>query len=278
MFLVYDKNMNKIDFPDGVKPLDIFISSISKTRNSDTSEGSNGRVNKGFTYDTRDVQLKVLLKAHDTEDYRLIRNSVYEMFQKGDELYVSEEYEKGKRYLITVDEQFIPERYSNNQRYAEATIGASISELPFAESIGTTQDIQVNGIDSEEELWGFGMGLIDDPDSLIYTHISNQFRIYNAGKAIHPFEEELKITISEVTGSTSYFELRNKTNNTVFHVNEAVSDTQTIVIDGPLVTSNGLAFLRKTTKEFIELVQGWNEFEITGATSSKVEFDFRFYY
>lgn len=279
MFLVYDKNMNPIPFPDGVKPLDIFISSISKTRNSETIEGRNGRVNKGFTYDTRDVQLKLLLKANDTKDYRLLRNAVYEMFRKGDELYVSEEYEKGKRYLITVDAQYIPERYNNNQTHAEATVTAHISELPFAESIGTTQDIQANGIDSEDGLWSFGMGLIDDPDSLIYTHTGNVFKIYNAGDIpIHPFEQNFKITITNITGSNSYFELKNLTNNTVFHVNEAVSSDKKIVIDGPNVTNNGLAFLRITTKDFIELVPGWNEFRITGATSAKVEFDFRFYY
>ncbi|MFB4471830.1 phage tail domain-containing protein, partial [Oceanobacillus caeni] len=134
MFIVYDKEMNVIPFPDGVKPLDIFISSIEKERTSDRAEGSNRKINYGSTYTDRDIELKILMKAHDTQDYRLLRNAVYAMFQIGDELYVSEKYERGKRYLICVDQRFIPERMPNNQRFAEANIVCSMPELPFAES------------------------------------------------------------------------------------------------------------------------------------------------
>jgi hypothetical protein len=277
LFLVYDKNMNPIKFPDGVKPLDIFISSISKERFSDKNEGANGVVNKGFTYGTRDIQLYLLLKSYDTRDYRLLRNAVYAMFQEEDEIYISEEYEKGKRYLVTVDERYIPER--RTRRSAEAKINCSIAHLPFAESIGTTQDIQISGINSDDPLWGFGMGLIDDPNSLIYTHTTKQFSIYNAGNVpIHPFEQDLKITISQVVGSTEYLELKNLTNGTAFRVNEGVTNSKTIIIDGPEITSNGLQYTRMTNKGFIELEPGWNEFQLSGATSAKVEFDFPFYY
>lgn len=107
----------------------------------------------------------------------------------------------------------------------------------------------------------------------------NRFSTYNAGNVpIHPFEQELKITISQVRGSTDYLELRNNTNGTVFRVNEAVSSGQTIMLDGPNITSNGLQFLRNTNKQFIELNPGWNEFEISGADRATVEFTYRFYY
>src|SRR5699024_6753866 len=110
--------------------------------------------------------------------------------------YVSEKYQPGKVYRVAVDNSYVPERYSNNQRFAEAEVDCVVVGLPFSESIGTTQDIEENGINSEAELWGYGMGLIADDASLIYTHTKNNFMIYNAGSVpVHPFEQQLKITI-----------------------------------------------------------------------------------
>lgn len=105
------------------------------------------------------------------------------------------------------------------------------------------------------------------------------FLVYNAGNvAIHPFQQDLKITISQVVGSTNSFELKNNTNGTTFKVNEAVSDSQTIILDGANITSNGLQFLRKTNKQYIELSPSWNEFTILGADKATIEFGFPFYY
>src|SRR5690625_3129655 len=103
VFQVYDKNMNLIPFPDGVKPLDIFISSIGKERATERLEGVDGRIDYGATYNEREIDLEMLLKAYDTRDYRLLRNAVYAMLQTTDTLYVSEEYERGKRYKVSVD-------------------------------------------------------------------------------------------------------------------------------------------------------------------------------
>ena len=278
IFILHDENMDKIDLPKGVIPLDVFISSIGKERELESIEGKSGVIDYGFLYKERNIELKLLLKAKDTRDYRLIRDEVYDTLDRI--YYVSEEYQPGKIYRVSVDTSYIPERYSNNnQRFAEAEVNCTVVGLPFSESIGTTKDIDKNGINSEAELWGYGMGLIADDDSLIYTHTKNNFMIYNAGNVpVHPFEQQLKITIDDVRGSSKEFQLRNKTNGTTFKVNEGVKGNQEIVLDGANITSNGLAYLRKTNKQYIVLEKGWNEFEVNGATSARISFDFKFYY
>lgn len=285
MFIIYDENMNKIDFPQGVTPLDIFISSIEKERVTGRTEGSNRTYNYGSTYTDRDISLKILLQPEDTKDYRLLRDEVYETFQSSDTIYVTETYQQGKKYKVSIDTRFIPERLADNQIFAEAEITCMSIELPFSESIGTTQDIQRDGINSDKGLWGFGMGLLSGDDSQKYTHTlprfsKMEFDIYNAGNVpfIHPFEQDLKIKISGVTGSTELLELRNKTNGTTFRVNEKVTNSKTILLDGPNITINSLQSFRKTNRKYIVLNKGWNEFEVTGATGAKVEFDFPFYY
>src|SRR5690625_4446284 len=135
---MYDLEMNQINFPEGFIPLDIFISSIDKERLTNKSEGSNRKINHGSIYNERDIQLSILLKAHDTQDYRLLRDATYALFNKHDTFYVVEIYQPGKRNLVSVDSKYIPERIPGNQRYANGEITCTKLDVPFAESIGTT--------------------------------------------------------------------------------------------------------------------------------------------
>src|SRR5690625_1075489 len=277
---MYDLNMNEIEFPEGFIPLDIFISSIDKDRITDKVEGGNRKLNYGSTYNERDIQLSILLKSHDTQDYRLLRNATYALFNKYDSFYLVEEYQRGKRYLVSADEKYIPERMT--RRHATATINCFMSELPFAESIGTSADIDRGGINSDDALWGYGMGLITDEDSLIYSRevkSGESFYVYNAGNVdIHPFEQDLNIAIKNFDRTSEPFEIKNITNRSGIKVNGKLNESDVVEIKGPNVTINNLAALRRTDRRYIELSKGWNEFVMTGAYKATIEFDFRFYY
>lgn len=279
MFIVYDKNMNKKEFPKGLRPLDIYISSIDKQRHISNIEGTPGVIHNGSTPNGRIIEISVGLLSEDTKDYRLLRDEAYSFFAD-DYFYISESYQRGKRYKVSVIESFTPTRL--NQRMASMRFMLEMADLPYAESIGTTQDIQLNGITADSELWGYGMGLLADDDSLVYTHQVTsgiQFAVYNAGNvAIHPFQQELKIMIKNIVNGYGV-QLKNDTNGTAFKVNDAVlKQTDVIMLDGPNITLNGLSFLRYTNKQFIQMSPGWNYFTLTGVTSATVEFDFRFYY
>lgn len=165
MFIVYDKNMNKKEFPEGVRPLDIFISSINKRRITNQVEGRDGVIDKGSTKGARSIEVSVGLFSNDTQDYRLLRDEIYGFFDD-DEFYVAERFEKGKLYKVKTVQSYIPERI--NGYTASAQFSLEMVDLPYAESIGTSQDIQQNGIDAESELWGFGMGLIDEMSEFEY--------------------------------------------------------------------------------------------------------------
>lgn len=281
MFKIYDNQMYTIPFPDGAKPLDIFVSSMDKERVTAKIEGVDGLIDYGSTFNERNIELKMLLVSKDTRDYRLLRDKVNSIFSKTDTLYVSEEHQRGKVYKISVDESFIPERIEGNQYYATATINCRTVGLPFAQSIGTTEDIDKDGITSESELWGFGMGLMSEDHSLNYTHeimSGETFEIYNAGNVIvHPFHQDLKIEITGVTTNES-FTLTNETNGTNFQYNGILRTVDKVVIDGPMITINGLQDLRNSSKTYIQISEGWNTFSIKGTPSAKVKFIFRFYY
>jgi|SRR5699024_7865509 len=277
MFIIYDEDKNPLDLPKGITPLDIHISSIAKERETETIEGRNGKIDFGFTYRDREIDIEIYFRAKNTKDYRLLRDEVYSLF---DEVaYISETYEKGKLYRVSVDDSYIPDRLEGNQRIATGEIKLTMPELPFSESVGTTQEIEKHGLDANDDFWQYGMGLQSIDRRLKYNHEGKRFEIYNAGDVpIHPFEQYLKITITNVRGSKDKFELHNKTTGDVFQVKEGVDISRTIVIDGAEVTRDDTQYLRKTNREYITLAKGINEFEVKGANMAKVQMDFKFYY
>src|SRR5699024_9085133 len=130
------------------------------------------------------------------------------------------------------------------------------------------------GINSKDELWGFGMGLISDDKSLTYTHTGTSFEIFNAGNVlVHPFEQELKMEISEC--ETKKLSIKNLNTGDEKEIkNLKLSDVTEV--KGANVTKNELQYLRETNKQFISVAPGWNEFYLSD--TAKASFDFRFYY
>lgn len=270
----YDLDMNLIDTGDMITTF-LHIPSVPFENRWESGEGITPTF-IGAEAKQKTIEATIELLSYDYLDYNLLRDKLYGVFGFNQPFYVVDKRQKGKRHKVILESNFMPERKSTNN--GTAVIPFVTCETPYAESLGRTTDIDANGINSDDELWGFGMGLIDD-DELIYTHEGTAFKIFNAGnEAIHPFEQDLKIIINNIQGSSSYFELKNITNGTRFRTTTAVASGHEIVIDGPIVTRNALSFLRNTTKEFITLEPGWNEFEISGATNAKTIFDFRFYY
>lgn len=276
MFIIYDKDMNVKELPEGAYPLDIFISSIQEQSINEAIEGMSGSVYYGSNFLERDISIDLGLFAKDTRDYRLLRDQIYGFFKSMDYFYISEEYQRGKRYKVKATDSFIPDRH--NYKVASLSIVLEVIGLPYAESIGTTQDIEENGVDANDELWGFGMGLTSG-ENLKYTHNGNNFSVFNAGNVgVHPFEQELKIIINNVTRPLNYLELKNETNGSSFRITVKVHEGDEIVYDGANIRINGLEALRRTNRKYIQLNPGWNNFKLDGAESAEISMFFRFYY
>ncbi len=266
---------------------DFIVGSIPVTGLYGTVEGRAGTVDYGADFGQRPITVPFYMEANDFADYPLLRDELFALIISQDPFYIREmrrvtyqtgenQLVGGKRYKVrTVGGFDIEQQF----RYGFGELEFETVDLPYAESVGTTQDIDKNGISADSGLWGFGMGLIADDESLKYSFTETSFRVYNAGNVpIHPFMQSLKISISDITGSGNSLELRNRTNGTLFKTNEKVSSSQTIILDGANVTSNGLQYLRKTNRGYIGLETGWNEFTVSGARSAEVALDFRFYY
>lgn len=253
-------------------------------------EGTSGRIHTGSTYGVRTITIPFYFKGQDLLDFAMIRDKLFEVITSVEPFYVRElrrlEYQNGdnlfiggKRYKVQLSSTFDADQQF---KYGFGELQFETTDLPFAESIGKSSDIQRDGVTSTSGLWGVGMGIMTDPASKIYKHkavAGQRFQIFNPGNVpVHPFEQELKIVISDVVGGSTGFMVKNLTNFSTATINYALSSSDIVIYNGPNIGRNGLEFLRNTKKDFIELVPGWNTFEVFNCTSATIEFDFRFYY
>lgn len=254
------------------------LSSTSATYETSKVEGVDGEINHGASINRRSAYAVIQINGYDPEDFDMYRDEVFNILRPGEEFEIIRDLQKGKKMKCAVESDF-------DIDYETCEDGRFVVEFvmfnPYLMSIATTADLDKNGLRYSDELWSYGMGLLYDEESHKYTHRisalngNTTFKIYNAGIAIHPFQQELKITVDEANGSN--FTLLNQTTGDEFKYNESLSGKK-LVLDGPNVTVNGLQAFRDTNRKFISLAKGWNEFKVSGALDARIAFDFPFYY
>lgn len=293
------KNGQSFTFSEhGIIVKDFLVSSIPILANYGQVEGADGVVDYGATYGQRTITVPFAFESYDLLDFPLFRDFLFDLVISKESFYIQElrrakrlgykfvdinepsqidsesdnQLLGGKRYLVRLQNTFDLEQES---LWGQSELVFETTELPFAESIGTTQLIQANGVNANDELWGYGMGILADDESQKYTNTSSLFRIYNAGNIpVHPFQQDLRIELSGINGSG--FTMENLTTGDKFVINDSLVGTDTFVIDGADMTHNGIPALRKTNRRYISLARGWNEIRLN--RTAKTVFDFRYYY
>lgn len=273
-FTLYDPNMNKLEYPVGVRPLDLLVSSIEKERKEQQIDGIPGVIDYGYNLKGREIKMNFMTEHyHDTFDHRLQRDEIYNLFDECPFLYVSDDTVPSRVLKITVDGSFTPERYG--YWYSTFEVDARITGLPFWRTKYTTQDIQNDGYSSIIERYGTADGI--NVDYLPYKFTTNEFSVWNGGNVtIDPRNMILNINLTNVT-TTGNLTIENVTTGEKFIYKEAISKkslnlNQTKVLIG---TTNKL---RDTNRKFISLKQGINNIKITNGTFDSVAVDCPFYY
>ena len=158
MFEIYDLNMNKLSFPDGVVPLEIFVGSISKERITESVEGRSGVIDYGFNYKDRPVDLFFRIKAKDEIDFRLLRSEIYNFFDVGVYFYVAESAVPSRVLKVVVDDTYLPDRLT--VEYADFDVTCRTLDSVFWESKYTTLELHDSGYEATTEKYG----LVDNID------------------------------------------------------------------------------------------------------------------
>lgn len=273
-FTLYDPNMNKLNYPVGLNPLDFSVSNIKKERIEESIDGIPGNVDYGFNYSSRSLTLNFYTEHfHGEHDYRLLRNELYALLDSHEYLYISENSLPSRILRITIDDEITPERYG--AWYSQVEVPARISGLPFWRTKYTTQDIQTSGYSAIVEKYGTADGIHIDHTK--YTHTTNEFTIYNAGNVtIDPRNMPLDIRLTYAT-STGIVSIENITTGEKFTFSRSFTNNH-LNIFGTKVQLGPTNFLRDSNRQFIKIVPGENKFKVSNATFQDVRVDFPFYY
>lgn len=273
-FTLYDPNMNKVDYPVGVRPLDLLVSSIEKERKEQAIDGVPGVVDYGYNYKGREVKMNFMTEHyHETFDHRLQRDEIYNLFDEYPFLYVSDNTVPSRVLKITVDGSFTPERYG--YWYSTFEVEARVTGLPFWRTKYTTQEIESSGYSAIVEKYGMADGI--NVDYLNYKFNYDEFTIWNGGNVtVDPRNMYLKLILTNVT-TTGNLTIENVTTGEKFIYKESISN-KNLSIDGTKVLIGTSNKLRDTNRKFISLVKGINKIKITNGTFDSVAVDSPFYF
>ncbi|MDW4486468.1 phage tail family protein [Staphylococcus saprophyticus] len=274
-FTMYDPNMNKLQFPVGVKPLDFFVSSIEKERKEQSIDGIPGVVDYGFNYKQREASLTFFLRHyHGEHDYFLLESDLNAFLDSHEYFYVARNALPSRVIKVTVDGSFKPERILGSM-YAQLEVDARITGLPFWRTKYTTQEIESSGYSAIVEKYGMADGI--NVDYLPYEFTGNEFTVWNGGNVtVDPRNMYLKLNLANVT-TTGNLTVENVTTGEKFIYKEAISK-KNLTIDGTKVLIGTSNKLRDTNRKFISLVKGINKIKITNGTFDSVAVDSPFYF
>ena len=267
--------MNKLDYPVGVRPLDLLVSSIEKERKEQQIEGIPGVIDYGYNLKGREIKMNFMTEHyHDTFDHRLQRDEIYNLFDSYPYLYVSDNTVPSRVLKITVDGSFTPERYG--YWYSTFEIDARITGLPFWRTKWTTQDLETNGYTSLIEKFGTADNI--NLDMTQYTFESTEFSVWNGGNVtVDPRYMDLKIRLYRLK-TDGNFTMTNHTTGEIFKY-LAPRTGNTVDLNGVEAFVGMQANrLRETNRKYISLVPGENKISISGGELINVQFDFPFYF
>ena len=273
-FTIFDPNMNKIDYPVGVLPLDFLVSAIEKERYVENIKGIPGSINYGFDYKEREVTLNFWLRHyHGEHDQKLLKSELYAMLDSQPYFYVSDDRLPTRVLKLAVDEPYLPDRI-NGSNISTLEFKCQIIGLPFWRTKYTTQDIQNSGYSALVEKYGMADGInINLPN---YSFTDSTFSVWNGGNVtIDPRNMPLFIKMFYVKGTST---ITNKTTGEIFKITEDWNNNHLTINGTKVIKSTSVNALRSTNRKFITLVPGKNEIEIKDLNFKKAEFDFPYYF
>lgn len=274
-FTIFDPNMNKINYPVGVLPLDFLVSAIEKERYVENIKGIPGPIDYGFDYKDREVTLNFWLRHyHGEHDQKLLKSELYAMLDSQPYFYVSDDRLPTRVLKLAVDEPYLPDRI-NGSNISTLEFKCQIIGLPFWRTKYTTQELEISGYTALKEKYGLADGInVDYPN---YTFTSKNIEIWNGGNVtIDSRNMPLLIKVNNIY-SDANFTIINDTTGERFIFKEKMTST-TLTLEGTKVKLGTYNRLRDTNRKFISLKPGLNKISFLNGEFDNVKFDFPFFY
>ena len=216
---------------------------------------------------------EVYVDGKDFYDFELIRLELKKILTSDKPFYVIWTMMPYLRYLCVPDmSNLVMAQDDAVPRMASPLSISLISIDGFAESTATTQ----TPFTYDSESWGLGENLPNGVD-IPYTFTTPSFNVYNASNIPlraeeHPFTLKFQGTVP------SALTIENVTTGQTFILNRSLTSSDTMELVGLVPIVNGSQDYGDSNHAYLDLAEGWNEFEISGASNFTISFDTHFYY
>ncbi|WP_073504379.1 phage tail domain-containing protein [Staphylococcus succinus] len=299
---------------------DIVVSPIEVDEESNSIQGLHGKFDAGMTYKERTISVPFVFVSNTLASYPLYRDLISELVFDTEPFYVQEmrrpkaqqyefkdtvytdpagttdqygnetlwdspqtdnELSTGKRYLVRITEC---EEIEQSGKKGTGKITFTTTELPFAESVGTSIDLERDGLEYvDEAIWSYGMGLNSDPATRQYTFDISKCRtvdVYNFGNVpIDQFNQHLiiRLKFNGTPASAMKFGF-NGTQCEINLKNTNIKEGHTITYESGNYYVNGLSILNHTNYGMPVMKTGKNTLTFNKAYSIEAQVECRYYY
>lgn len=297
------------------------ISGVEMEEQTQSIQGLHGSFDMGATYKGREISVPFSFQGQNMASYPLFRDLIYKLTTSTESYYIQElrrpqvegyTFKDTKNSnAITVDqygrETVIDTPQSNNdvntgKRYLVRLSGATeieqsahaskgkgelsfhTTELPFAESVGTSLDLEREGLAYDESsVWAYGMGLSRDPATRQYTFdlsVSGIFDVYNFGDVpIDQLNQYFKISVTFNEDIDGYFKFG--FNDIGAEIDSRIAPIKTgdiLTCENGAYFINGQNITHATNYYEPELNVGLNKLKLNRLYDAELKVDCRYYY
>ncbi|GEQ05507.1 phage tail domain-containing protein [Staphylococcus gallinarum] len=250
-------NVNLTDIPK-LKFLDFSEEGVEVKANTKEINGTDGVVMGPINFGPFDLVLNFSFIGHDIDDYNLMLQKLRRLLFKREAFYIWHSFMPGKKYAVYCTENAIDFK---TPTFGTFSIKFSVIK-GYSESLRETDKFSLSSGE-----WQFETGVLS-VDDVKYKHNTTGFKIYNGSTdTIDPHirhKFRLLINIDAPKG----FTLTNNTTGDVFKYNKAIKKKQTLILNGVHPTIDNKRVGSNTNWQWITLVPGFNEIEITGENIS----------
>lgn len=219
-------------------------------------------------YTERKISVELALDVANAQQFYTYRHDIYNLFVKEDPYYVTCTYEPHKRWLVTCDDSF------SVQQNAHQTWGTITFSLTAVQGLSESIFNSLTPVDLNGEHYGLGMNVGEfDTPQYRFTNLK-RFNVYNFGNVrVSPIEHDYNVRM--------YFEgkdivITNKTTDQSVKLLGTFKESDLLTLNKQYVIK-GSSIVSKQGR-FPTLSPGKNEFTISNATYSDLQFITRFYY
>ncbi|MDK9853124.1 phage tail family protein [Staphylococcus equorum] len=305
----------------GVEVSDVVISGVEMEEQSQNIQGLHGSFDMGATYKGREISVPFSFQGQNMASYPIFRDLIYKLTTSTESYYIQElrrpqvegytfkdtkgsnaitvdEYGRetvfdtpqsnndvntGKRYLVRLSGATEIEQSKHNAK-GKGELTFHTTELPFAESVGTSLDLEREGLTyNENSVWAYGMGLIRNPETRQYTFDLSRagvFDVYNFGDVpIDQLNQYLKISVTFNEDISGYFKFG--FNDIGAKIDSRIAPLRAgdeLTYENGAYFRNGENITHATNYYEPELNVGLNKLKLNKLYNAELKVDCRYYY